>query len=480
MARATERPVGPGITELTLPGGRTNLLRQPLLRRVLTHRAFQFALILPNLFVFSLVILTGIFGTPVGNANFSIIFVWIVWWALLIMLLIPVGGRLWCTMCPIPAVGEWVQRRSVVSPSGRRPLSLGWEWPKPLRNIWVQNFAFLGVASFSAIILTRPLVTGVVLLSFMVVALGLFLLYRRRAFCRYVCPVSGFIGLYSAAAPLEVRAVDPDACLVHCGVQGKECIKGSAQGFGCPWMEYPGTLDRDAYCGMCTECLKTCPQDNLGLFLRPFGADLAVPKRRLDEAFKGFIMLTAAVFYSVVMLGPWGWIKDWANLGSGNLLHFLGYVGLLMASMLVALPGVFYAFGWLSKMISGARSVSARRLFVAFAYTTVPLGLAAWIAFSLSFVFINISYAIPVLSDPFGWGWNLFGTANYHWTPYVPQVLPYLQVPVLMVGLALAINLGHHIARENIGDAAQARRSVIPMAVLLTLVTLALVWLYIG
>ena len=480
MTLATELRRGPGIAEPAVKDGRIDLLRWPLLKRVLTHRAFQFALILPTLFFFVLIILTGLFGTPVGNANFAIISVWIVWWALLIMLLIPLGGRLWCTMCPIPAVGEWVQRRSVVSASGRRPLSLGWEWPKPLRNIWVQNFAFLAVAAFSVIILTRPMVTGALLLGFMLVALGLFLLYQRRAFCRYVCPVSGFIGLYSGVAPLELRAADPDVCLAHCGTRAKECIKGSAQGFGCPWMEYPGTLDRNAYCGLCSECLKTCPQANIGLYLRPFGADLAVPKRRLDEAYKGFIMLTAAVFYSVVMLGPWGQIKDWANLGDGELLLFLGYVALMAAFTLVLVPGVFYAASWLAKRLSAARGVSVRRLFVAFAYTTVPLGLAAWIAFSLSFLFTNGSYVMPVLSDPFGWGWNLFGTANHEWTPYMPQLLPYLQVPVLAVGLALSVVLGHKIARENISDQAQARRSVIPVAALLTLLTLALLWLYIG
>ncbi len=199
MALAVEAPAAPRAS-------RVDLLRVPLLKRLLRYRAFQFLLIFPNLLIFTLVILTGLFGTPVGNANFSIIFVWIIWWALLIMLLIPLGARVWCTMCPIPAVGEWVQRGSVVEASGRRPLSLGWEWPRALRNIWGQNFAFLAVAMFSAIILTRPQVTGALLLGFMVIALGLFLVFKRRAFCRYVCPVGGFIGLYSMVAPIEVRA----------------------------------------------------------------------------------------------------------------------------------------------------------------------------------------------------------------------------------------------------------------------------------
>ncbi|MBI2862876.1 MAG: hypothetical protein HYX89_08645 [Chloroflexi bacterium] len=245
-------------------------------------------------------------------------------------------------------------------------------------------------------------------------------------------------------------------------------------------MEYPGTLTRNAYCGMCTECLKTCPVGNVAINIRPFGADLLQPVRHLDEAFKGFIMLAAAAIYSAVMLGPWGWLKDWANFGSGNLLHFAGYAGGFVATVLVVVPGIFLVSVWLGKLLSGNHQVPLKRLFVSYAYTTVPLGLMGWIAFSLSFVFINVSYAVPLVSDPFGWGWNLLGTAGYPWTPYIPIVLPYLQVPVLLGGLVLSILLGARIARENFSDAKQGRRSLAPIAVFLTLMTAIFLQLYLG
>jgi hypothetical protein len=147
---------------------------------------------------------------------------------------------------------------------------------------------------------------------------------------------------------------------------------------------------------------------------------------------------------------------------------------------MVLTPALFYAVAAASRLLSRAKPVPVRQLFVSFAYTTVPMGLAAWVAFSFSFVLINVSYAIPVLSDPFGWGWNLFGTAGYRWTPYFPELLPYLQVPVLALGLMFSIRLGQFIARENYGNAAEARRAALPVSVFLTAVTLALVWLYIG
>ena len=456
---------------------RFDLLGIPVLGAALRNRAFQFSLVLVNLFFFTIIILSGLFGTPVGNRNFSIIFVWIVWWALLIMALVPFGARAWCTMCPIPAVGEWVQRGAVIRRRMGRPFSLNLNWPRPLRNIWLQNFSFVGVAMFSAVILTRPVVTAWLLLTFILLALGASLLFQRRVFCRYICPVGGFIGLYAMTAPTEVRVKDRDVCLKHCAA---ECVRGSATSYGCPWLEYPGSLTRNAYCGMCTECIKACPVGNISLNVRPFGADLLEPVRHLDEAYKGFIMLAAALIYSTVMLGPWGQLKAWANLGSGNLAQFATYAAGLVLVMLVVMPGLFLAVSWLGRLFSGVSTASLRRLFVGFGYTTVPLGLMGWIAFSLSFVFINVSYALPVISDPFGWGWNLFGTADYPWTPYVPIVLPYLQVPLLLGGLILSIRLGHRVAMEVLGDARQARQALLPVAALLTFITGTFLWLYLA
>ncbi|MDE3074107.1 MAG: 4Fe-4S binding protein [Chloroflexota bacterium] len=456
---------------------RRDLLRIPLVRRILEHRAFQFGLVVVNLFFFMVIILSGLVGTPVGNRNFSIIFVWIIWWALLIMLLVPFAARAWCTMCPIPALGEWAQRGAVIRRRPGRLFSLNLPWPRALRNIWLQNVSFVAVAMFSAIILTRPPVTSFVLLTFIVMALAASLLFQRRVFCRYICPVGGFIGLYAMTAPAEVRVKDPNVCLKHCAA---ECVRGSAESYGCPWLEYPGSLARNAYCGMCTECIKACPVGNVALNVRPFGTDLLQPVRHLDEAFKGFIMLAAALIYSTVMLGPWGTLKAWANFGSGDVGRFVLYAIGLVGTMLVLTPAIFLAFSWLGKLAARARGVSLRRLFIAFGYTTVPLGLMGWIAFSLSFVFINVSYAIPVISDPFGWGWNLFHTADYPWTPYVPIVLPYLQLPLLLGGLALSIRLGYHVALETLGNVRQARAAVIPITVLLTAITGTFLWLYLG
>ncbi len=451
------------------------LTRVPLLKRLLKTRAFQPSLMLITLFVFTLAILTGIVGTPVGSRNFGIIFVWIVWWALLMILLVPLFGRLWCSMCPIPAPGEWLQRRAIVQRRPGKLWTLGLRWPRRLKNMWLQNFGFLSVALFSTIILTRPSVSAWLLLGFLLVGVGLSALYKNRVFCRYVCPVGGFIGLYSLLSPLELRVADPNVCANH---KTKDCITGNEFGYGCPWMVFPGNLTRNVYCGMCFECLKTCPQNNIVLNLRSFGSDLMVAQeRRLDEAYKAFIMLGCALLYSAVLLGPWGWLKGWANMDT--LPHWALYAFSFLIFNLVLLPGVFGLVVWAARKLSKQQQ-PFRQVVVDYAYALIPLGLAAWIAFSFGFVLTNGSYALDVLSDPFGWGWNLFGTANTPWTPLGSTFIPFLQVGVLTAGLLFALNTANKIARQHTDHHRAAFLAALPISGFSLLVTLGFLRLYLG
>ena len=170
------------------------LTRYSLVKTALRSRWPQLVLRAFTLGIFLLAILAGFVGTPVGNRNIAIVLVWIAWWGLLALLAVPLFGRGWCSICPIPMPGEWLQQGSLLEPTGKG-YGLRRRWPNPLRNIWVQNGAFLLLALFSAVILTVPRVSALVLAAFLLVAIAASLIFERRAFCRYLCPVGGFIGL---------------------------------------------------------------------------------------------------------------------------------------------------------------------------------------------------------------------------------------------------------------------------------------------
>lgn len=454
---------------------RFELTRYGWLKSLLKSRLLQPVLMLMTLFFFVLAILTGFAGTPAGNRNFAIIFVWIVWWALLIMVLVPFFGRMWCMVCPLPAPGEWLQRRAIVQRKPGRLFSLRRRWPKRLRNIWLQNFGFLAMAIFNTVILTRPGVTAWVLLGMILLAIGMSIAFEKRVFCRYVCPVGGFIGLYSLTSAIELRVKDAQVCKEHVT---KDCVAGTACSYGCPWLIYPGNLERNTHCGMCMECLKSCPKNNIALNLRPFGADLLVAKgRSLDEAYKALIMLACALLYSAVLLGPWGWLKSWANLDS--LSHWAIYAAGFLAINMLVLPGLFWLTAALSRRMARL-DTPVKRLFIDYAYSLAPLGLIGWIAFSFSFVFVNGSYAIAVLSDPFGWGWNMFGTRDFPWMPFLPGLMTFLQTGLLLAGLVFSIVTAYRIGRQHAATNSQAWRGVLPVAGFLTSLTLVFLWLNLG
>ncbi len=420
---------------------------------------------------FIIAILAGFIGTPVGNRNISIVAVWIAWWAALILVAVPVFGRGWCSICPIPMPGEWLQNKALLGPPGGGSLSkTGRRFPKRFRNIWLQNGFFSILALFSVVILTRPIITAWVLLALIIVAIGASLFYERRVFCRYLCPVGGFIGIYSQQAPLELRVADSSICASH---KEKSCYRGNEKGYGCPWIVYPGGLTANTNCGLCMECLRTCEYDNILINLRTSGDELPLVKgQRLDASFKAFIMLGSAMIYAAVMLGPWSDLKDAAyQIGS---IPWWGYAVALLALIWVVLPSAFYLATKSAQNLTPSVQ-NTRQTFNLYSRVLVPLSLTAWIAFCFSFAFTNGSYLLPVLSDPFGWGWDLFGTANAEWTPYFSQYIPLLQASVLTGGLFWAVRKTREVA-----EGLKAPRQAWPIIAFCALITVSLLWLFIG
>jgi polyferredoxin len=439
---------------------RVELTRLPIVKATVKNRWPQLAVLIVMLAGYIFAILAGLIGTPVGSHNFSIVFIWIAWWALLILVAVPFFGRGWCAVCPIPVPGEWLQRGAVLSPPAKKPKWLNLRWPKALRNIWLQNISFLLLALFSSVLLTTPNVTGIVLAIMLFGAIGLSTVFERRAFCRYLCPVGGFIGLYSQTAPIELRIKDKQVC-VAC--KGKPCYNGSASGYGCPWDVFPGGLTKNSYCGLCMECIRTCPHDNIAINLRPFSADLNKPSARMDEAFKAFIMLGSAMIYAAVLLGPWGALKE-AAYNVGTRAWFI-YATVFLGIIFVVTPTFF------SLCVSRFDNINSfKKRFATLSTALIPLGLMFWVAFSLSFVLTNASYILASLSDPLGLGWNLFGTADIAWQPLLTSILAPGQTLALVGGLIWSMNTAQKAASE-------VRVSSVPVIGYCIAATLMMLWL---
>ena len=464
---------------------RYELTKHRPVRAVLKSRWFPFVFVILNLFGFALVLATGLVGgLSAGNANFGVMMVWVLWWVLLMTLFVPLAGRFWCMVCPFPVIGDWLQRGKLLGVGRQRSWGLNKRWPRKFRNLWPVTAIFVVTTFFVGFFTVQPLATFALLSVILLAATVLAVIYEKRTFCLYVCPVSGFQGLYANFAACEIRVKDPEICKTHIP---KTCYVGNECGYGCPWMELPFAMNRNTYCGMCLECFKTCPHDNMALNIRPFGTDLLAERTRtddvnnrrgLDEAFKSLTMIGILFAFFLTMQGPYGWIKDMVRATSmeGFGLFLIAYIVL----NILLVPGLFLITSYFSKIFSGNKEVSLKTIFIQFSYCLIPLGVARWAAFSLGVLFPNGAYLPRVLSDPFARGWNLLGTAGVSWTPFMMAALPYLQMFLLAVGLAFSLEYGARFARRVFATEREAMRGWIPMMTFVLALGVAFVWLFEG
>jgi hypothetical protein len=237
-------------------------------------------------------------------------------------------------------------------------------------------------------------------------------------------------------------------------------------------------MKRNNYCGLCTECIKSCPKDNVGVFIRPFGSDRKL--KGYDEMFNAIIMLVVAIVFSVTMSGPWGVIKDAANVTeSRQIVPFLIYVASIWILALGVFPGIFALVARAARRFAGSQEDN-RTVILRLAYILIPIGIFAWIAFSLPMLMVNYAYILNVLSDPLGLGWNILGTADFPFQPFYPQSIPLIQGIILLSGLYLGLSRGYLSLKDIITSPnLRAKAMMIPSIFALLVVNIFL-RLYLG
>lgn len=452
------------------------LARWPWLKRLAKWRGFQGTCVtLATVFLY-LVLLVLFFGTKVAARNLGSMLLWVVWLFVLTAVLVPLGGRIWCLACPLPALGEMLQRGALTGARGkgsRSGFGLGRPWPAWLANDWPRLAAMLALGTFSTVLVAVPRISGWVVLGMVLLSLATALIWKLRAFCRCLCPISTFLALYGRMGKLALRAADPEVCR-RCATRA--CRRGSADGWACPFGLCVAEIHDNRDCGLCTECLKTCPHDNVALRWRPLAEETEI--RSTSEAWLAMSMLVLAVAYSVVHLGPWPEVRDWVNvLDKGNWGLFGLYAAVLWATALVGFPALMLLPAAIGKRLSRI-SLSSWRLMIASTGALLPLGLMAWIAFVVPMLMVNASFVAQSCSDPFGWGWDFFGTANMPWRQLWPEAIPWIQVGCILLGLHYSLRNAWRIWRSLADDPRAALRGMVPLALLLVTISGWLLWFH--
>jgi polyferredoxin len=462
---------------------RVNLFQLlPWLKRVVRAPSFQSNLTLPMLGVFWFIVLAGLFGTKVSGRNAGPMIIWVLWLSALIIVLVPVGGRIWCTVCPLPVLGEWWQRARL----GRNPA--GWEdqsrrrifgvplvWPAWLSNAWPRVLLFLLLGTFSTALVALPPATSWMLIGLVLLAILVSFFPEPRLFCRYLCPINSYISLYSAAGRVMVRTVSRQSC-AEC--TERFCLTGSAKGWGCPYGLCAGEVDRNNDCGVCLECAKTCAYDNVAVFWRNAGWDKGIAG--YGEAWQAMVMFALACLYCFINLGAWDRIRDWIDIvDKRNWGTFFVYAAAVWIACLGVLPLVWYLLTR-SGIALGRLPLAAGPQFRATAAALVPLGLACWIAFALATLLSMMTFLLQSLSDPFNWGWNLLGMAGSRWHILWSPAIPWLQVACVLAGSAFALQTLYRCWVHDAWPRRRALAGTVPLGSFLWIVAASMISFFAG
>jgi hypothetical protein len=155
-------------------------------------------------------------------------------------------------------------------------------------------------------------------------------------------------------------------------------------------------------------------------------------------------------------------------------------LGSLLAAAGLALMIVLVALAYIAAMRIAARAVrSDENLISAFLGSLVPIALAYVVAHYFSFFVRETQYMVRFASDPFGFGWDLFGTADFqpNLNPLASKTIWYAQVAALVIGHVAGLVLAHDKAVELFESPRRAAISQYAMLTLMVLYTCAGLWL---
>ncbi len=462
---------------LSRPGTRApwrfNLIAHKSVYRFVRHRWLQPMAQLSTIAVFVFLIYAGLTGSRV--ANITPVAVWTVWWGLLIFMVL-FTGALWCHICPWDGIANILSRLRI---SGRgSSLSLRLNFPQWLSSMYpaIALFVLLTWLELGYGVTSNPRLTAYMGLGMAVMATGSALLWSEKKFCTHLCPVGRICGTYGGFAPLEIRGKKAETC-ARCRTE--DCLNGNAHGYPCPVGLSLKTIERqgESACTFCTECIKSCNKQNVAINLRPFADGLLATRiPPLQEALMALFLLALTLFHGLSMTPAWENFKP----GGSSLLKWMAVVGgtprllnfTVAMAVVCAVPMILY---WLSVRLSawlGGNTVPWRTLFRAYAYSLLPIALFYHLAHNAMHVLMEGGGIIPLLSDPLGRGSDIFGTASVHIGSLVnEQVLWLMQVGLIIIGHVYGIVVAHRMGHKLYTDPKQARRSLIPIPVMMVLIS---------
>lgn len=149
-----------------------------------------------------------------------------------------------------------------------------------------------------------------------------------------------------------------------------------------------------------------------------------------------------------------------------------------MLAFALGFVAAFWLTAWAMVRLSGTNP-PVRDVACASVLTLVPIAVAYHLAHYFSLALTAGQFIIPLASDPFGFGWDLFGTAGYKVDLGIvsPYVFWYGAVTLIVAGHVIAVVLAHAAALRVFGRRQAGLASQVPMVALMVAYTMLSLWI---
>jgi hypothetical protein len=164
-------------------------------------------------------------------------------------------------------------------------------------------------------------------------------------------------------------------------------------------------------------------------------------------------------------------------LESPGLADLYGML-LAIAGLVATVAFVCVAYLVAVRIARAATGGTRPNLVPEFLLSLVPIALVYAVAHYFTSLIVQGQYAIPLASDPFGYGWDVLGTIDFqpNLSPFAPNTIWYLQVGALVAGHVAGLAIAHDRA-VTLFPPRPALRSQYAMLALMVLYTVAGMWL---
>lgn len=389
-------------------------------------------LVMPS---FALVVFLLFWGPQDRQHNMGLNLFWAWWWPV-VLILFPFLGRIWCAVCPFMIYGEVVQKISL----WLFPRQLQ-RWPRQAMEQWAGWFLF---GSFALIFLWEEIwdlsntayLSSWLLLLITAGAVICSVIFERRFWCRYLCPIGGMNGLYGKLAMIELRA-QQGTCSAECTTY--QCYKGGpekGEGMetnGCPVYSHPAQLQDNKDCVLCMTCLKACPHRSVELNLRPPAIELwTTHTPRASEVALLLLLLGGIYLHRLPEIqAQWGLTWDLDPFG----------IHLGISCLALALPTLIPLLA--QALIQMLKTVPRPRSFLEMSYGYLPLVLGGTLAHYLRLGLGEAGQILPVTWATFGFSGEQLPVVIAH-----PAVVAFLQGITLIFSCLLTWALTQRIGKQ--------------------------------